>query len=202
MLLTSSTIMVRYAAIEQPPLPTTTTITAVVSLHVLLGGVLISLAGSAMHFVYHWTHCNAVAAIFCAVNESTWEHVKIMLFPILFWWLTIGFVENEPSALVCAAVSAYMALYVLLLGNGLSLLCGFETLWFDISLFVVSILCGQSVASWVILRGFRYSAPTPAALAVLVLALALFTYKPPPFAYLFQDHSKKNETLYGVPSRC
>ena len=55
-------------------------------LHVGAGTLLISAVGSLMHFVYKWTACDPFVGVFCAVNESTWEHAKIMLLPLLGWW--------------------------------------------------------------------------------------------------------------------
>ena len=57
--------------------------------------------GSLLHFLFDWTGSYALAP-FSAVNESTWEHMKILFFPLLvfaliqrpfandypaFWWI-------------------------------------------------------------------------------------------------------------------
>ncbi len=39
--------------------------------------------GVLFHFVYDWTGKNPAAAAFFPVNESTWEHLKLVFFPIL-----------------------------------------------------------------------------------------------------------------------
>lgn len=39
--------------------------------------------GFLFHFIYTWTGENPVAGIFFPVNESTWEHLKLIFFPIL-----------------------------------------------------------------------------------------------------------------------
>jgi hypothetical protein len=41
----------------------------------LVGIVVIILAGSALHFVFEWTHYWRPAVVVAAVNESTWEHL-------------------------------------------------------------------------------------------------------------------------------
>ncbi len=46
--------------------------------------IIVSIAGTLLHFVYEWTGNNPIAGIFSAVNESTWEHLKL-----LFWPMTI-----------------------------------------------------------------------------------------------------------------
>lgn len=41
--------------------------------------ILISIVGTLLHFTYEWSGHNKVVALFSAVNESTWEHIKIAL---------------------------------------------------------------------------------------------------------------------------
>lgn len=44
--------------------------------------------GVLFHFVYDWTGKNPAAAAFFPVNESTWEHLKLVFFPIMI--LSLG----------------------------------------------------------------------------------------------------------------
>lgn len=39
--------------------------------------------GVLFHFVYNWTNQNFFIGLFVPVNESTWEHLKLVFFPIL-----------------------------------------------------------------------------------------------------------------------
>ena len=41
------------------------------------------LFGNLLHFVYDWTGQAGWAAYLSAVNESTWEHMKLLFFPVL-----------------------------------------------------------------------------------------------------------------------
>ena len=50
----------------------------------LTGLTFTAVFGTLLHFLYNWTDCIALAP-FCAVNESTWEHMKIMFFPMLLF---------------------------------------------------------------------------------------------------------------------
>lgn len=51
----------------------------------IAGLLLTLLAGNLLHFVYEWTGGSPVAAAFSAVNESTWEHMKLLAVPWLLW---------------------------------------------------------------------------------------------------------------------
>lgn len=41
--------------------------------------IFISVIGTLLHFTYDWSNHNKVVGIFSAVNESTWEHIKMGL---------------------------------------------------------------------------------------------------------------------------
>ncbi|MHB8070510.1 MAG: DUF6512 family protein [Candidatus Cryosericum sp.] len=52
----------------------------------IAGAVLMTLAGSAMHFVYDWSGQSTVVGLFGPVNESIWEHAKLVFWPPLLWY--------------------------------------------------------------------------------------------------------------------
>lgn len=56
------------------------------------------LLGTILHFVYGWTNKSVFIAPFSAVNESTWEHMKILYLPLVIYAIIesshFGKVEN------------------------------------------------------------------------------------------------------------
>jgi hypothetical protein len=58
-----------------------------VSLWQFAGFCLTTLAGTLLHFLYDWTNKNAFIAPFSGVNESTWEHMKLLYWPLLLFAL-------------------------------------------------------------------------------------------------------------------
>ena len=53
-----------------------------------LGGFLFtSIIGVLLHFLYEWTNNSVLVAPFSGVNESTWEHMKLLYFPLLIFAL-------------------------------------------------------------------------------------------------------------------
>lgn len=46
------------------------------------GFSLTSLGGTLLHFLYDWTNKSVLIAPFSGVNESTWEHMKLLYFPL------------------------------------------------------------------------------------------------------------------------
>ena len=41
--------------------------------------------GTMLHFLYGWTGENRVVGLYAAVSESTWEHLKLLFFPVLLY---------------------------------------------------------------------------------------------------------------------
>ena len=47
----------------------------------------VTLSGTLLHFLYDWTGGSLWIAPFSGVNESTWEHMKLLYFPLLLFGL-------------------------------------------------------------------------------------------------------------------
>lgn len=52
-----------------------------VSFSQLIGFIFVSVFGILLHFLYEWCGKNVFVGLFSAVNESTWEHMKLLFFP-------------------------------------------------------------------------------------------------------------------------
>lgn len=49
----------------------------------LISYIAACILGVLFHFVYEWSGKNFLLGLFVPVNESTWEHLKLIFFPIL-----------------------------------------------------------------------------------------------------------------------
>ena len=49
----------------------------------ILGFVFVSIIGTVNHFVFEWSNESVIAGIFTPINESSWEHLKLIFFPYL-----------------------------------------------------------------------------------------------------------------------
>jgi hypothetical protein len=43
-----------------------------------MGYAITSLGGTILHFLYDWSGKSRLVAVFSGVNESTWEHMKLL----------------------------------------------------------------------------------------------------------------------------
>ena len=57
----------------------------------LIGFAFASFGGTILHFLYDWTNKSLLVAPFSGVNESTWEHMKLLFFPMLVFAIVQSF---------------------------------------------------------------------------------------------------------------
>ena len=159
----------------------------------LAGFLFTSALGTVLHFVYEWSGGAPAAAFVSAVNESTWEHMKLLFVPMFLFSVVQACVlgKNYPNFLAVRAVSILMGLalipvlyytYTGVLGNHL--------LWADIAVFFLADL-GAFWLDFHLLRRGRLSEPWQqvAGLAVLWALAFCFvwcTFRPPNIA-LWRD---------------
>ena len=55
------------------------------TLYQLMGFAVTSFLGTILHFLYDWSGNLSWITPFSAVNESTWEHMKLIFWPMLFF---------------------------------------------------------------------------------------------------------------------
>ena len=49
----------------------------------IISTIFIMIVGTLLHFTFGWSNNNPLVGTFSAVNESTWEHLKLLFFPML-----------------------------------------------------------------------------------------------------------------------
>lgn len=69
----------------------------------VIGILFVSVAGTLLHFVYDWSGQNPLVGFFAPVNESTWEHMKLLFFPMLLYGLVaVPILKSAYPFLPCA----------------------------------------------------------------------------------------------------
>lgn len=157
------------------------------------GFILTVLAGSLLHFVYEWSGKSKIIAPFSAVNESVWEHLKLLFVPMLLFGAAEYFIygKNQKNFIPVRLLS-------ILLGMGLivtafytySGIIGKNFLAADILIFVAAVYAAYRY-SGKMLGTQKLSSHLAIGLAVLGTVLLIvcafaFTFSPPHIA-LFRD---------------
>lgn len=119
---------------------------------VIVSIVIISILGTLSHFLYDLTNHNKVIGLFAAVNESTWEHIKIALTPTLLWGLIDGFIYGEEINYFFAKLLSLLSIIILmpLLFYGHKYVAKKDYFFFDIVSFYIVIIVSQFAFYFVI----------------------------------------------------
>ncbi len=67
----------------------------------LMGFAVTSLGGTILHFLYDWLGKAAWIAPFSGVNESTWEHMKLLFWPMFIFALVQSFFFRDRKDFWC-----------------------------------------------------------------------------------------------------
>ncbi|MBE6807048.1 MAG: hypothetical protein E7527_03405 [Ruminococcaceae bacterium] len=157
-----------------------------------VGGFLFTaLGGVLLHFLYDWTGQNPAVGLFSAVNESIWEHMKLLYVPLLvFSLIEAHFLSKEYPAFWCAKLwgtSAGLVTIPLLYYTYTGAL-GFSADWFNIFIYFLAAAVPFSLETHLLRHHLPCRNPKGAVAALLALGVlfALFTFFTPHFP-LFQD---------------
>ena len=158
-------------------------------------------AGNLLHFVYQWTGESTVAGLFAAVNESTWEHMKLLAVPWVLWTIAecIGLRSLRPAGPRAAGLLAGLAAIPLLFYGYVGVI-GFHVAVVDVLIFQAAVLLSFWVSTALQKRG-TLTAPVWQAAGVLVLAavstaFVVWTASPPELP-VFIDPTNGTR---GIPS--
>lgn len=140
------------------------------------------IAGSLLHFLYNLLP-NPLTALIVPVNESVWEHMKLLFWPYLAaaWVLVRG--EKEPWQAWAGHLLALLAMPLGLMGIYYLLSAGLEVegLWIDIALYALTLAAGFALAHHAG-RSQRLARLAPVLLLAVCLwavLLTLFTFAAP-----------------------
>ena len=159
----------------------------------LIGFAFTGAVGTLLHFVYEWTGGDPLIAAFCAVNESTWEHMKLLTTPWVLWSIAelIALRRTGLPVLTARAAGLLAGLAAIpLLFYGYQGVLGRDIMWLDVAIFQIAVLLGFWV-TWAMLRRRALASPVwqvagAAVLAAVWAAFILWTFAPPDLP-LFAD---------------
>ena len=76
----------------------------------IIGFVFVSIIGTLAHFVYEWTNKCVIAAFFCPINESPWEHLKLIFFPYLIGTVIQAFIMKGTNILPAKFIGVFVGM--------------------------------------------------------------------------------------------
>lgn len=147
--------------------------------------------GASLHFAFEWSGYSKIVALIAAVNESTWEHLKLGFGPLLFWagfeYLAFkGKLKNFALAKGLALLS--FCLLVPVFFYSYQAITGSHSLIFDVSTFMISVIIAHLVSYFILkkTKEFNLNYLGKAIIIVLLVAFMSLSFFPLKI-FLFQD---------------
>jgi hypothetical protein len=168
------------------------------------GFFFISIVGSALHFTFELSNFTSIGvAFFSAVNESTWEHLKMVYWPgVIFMLLEYTYVKDKVSNfLVAKTVGLFLMPLVIAAGwYAYTPFTGTSVFPLDLALFYLATFAGQA-AGFLLLRAKplakAYRSTAIGVFLVLLVTFSLFTFAPPRI-FLFEHFDLQDTGEYGI----
>lgn len=162
-----------------------------ISLWQFVGFSVTSLLGTLLHFLYEWSRESILAAPFSGVNESTWEHMKLLYFPLFAFAIIQSFFFKEYDNFWCVKLRGILLGLILIpvifyTYNGIF---GKSPDWVNIGIFFVT----AAVTFIIEARMFKKenttcnpSKPAFVTICLIGILFIIFTFFPPRLP-IFED---------------
>jgi len=165
--------------------------------------IVIFLVGASLHFIYEWSHHNKIVAVFAAVNESTWEHIKICMTPTLLWSIyeisLYGFTGNFIFAKSICLLTIILLIPILFYSY--TFFTKKVYLIVDIICFLITVICSQLAFRYIINLNNYFDIFTYISFVLIIIELLLYFYLTynPLKSFIFKDPITKKYGLDGHP---
>ena len=159
--------------------------------YTIIGIIFVLITGTFAHFLYDWTGNNHLTGFFAPINESIWEHMKLLFFPMLIYSLIMILKFRRKYSCITSAlcfgilvgallIPFFYYTYTSILGKNIFIL--------DISTFILSIVIAFWLSYKLTLshRLESYTSLLCILVSILFVCFLIFTYHPPDAA-IFQD---------------
>lgn len=155
--------------------------------YTLIGILVLFVVGSLFHFLYSLTGECFIVGLFVPINESIFEHTKMVILPIFIWWFIFYlfrkkdlFVNAWFTSALIAMISAIIAIPMLFYFYSQAF--GIESLVIDILILLISLAIGQILGLHYYRHGKGIEYHFAIVLMIVIIILfAFFTINPPAF---------------------
>lgn len=166
----------------------------------ILGFIIVSIAGTLLHFIYDWSGNNRLIGMFAPVNESPWEHLKLLFLPFFAYTFYVKRkLKNDKFnvffasyiSIIIGMISSIVYYYTL---NGI---IGGNNTWVNLSSYFIGVAIAFVLFYFVLVNSIGNGILNGIGFAMLIITLLvfiLFTFEPP-ILPLFQDPQNSS---YGI----
>ncbi len=167
-----------------------------------MGFILTSIFGTLLHFLFEWTGQWPPIGAITVVNESVWEHTKLLVMPMLMYGIAeyVIYGKDLGNFLPVRLLSILLGIAVITAGYYTYYgIIGHDVMAVNIILFELALLAAY-VYSYRALKTKRFCSASAKAWAALgfialIAMYAIFTYYPPRIGWFVDPQTGG----YGVP---
>lgn len=160
------------------------------------GFVFTSVSGTLLHFLYDISGKSIIAAPFTAINESIWEHMKLLYFPMLVWSLVeYKFFAYQIPNFWCEKLRGFFVglLLIPVIYYTYTGALGVFADWFNILIFFIVAATAYITETKYVANGKKCLLSPKISFAIILMMgflFIIFTFAPPGIP-LFQDPQKR-----------
>lgn len=158
--------------------------------------------GTLLHFTYEWSGENRIVGLFSATNESVWEHLKLVFYPMLILAIVEYFVVKKEANnyIEAKSLEIFLAIaFIIVFYYTYTGIIGKTFFIIDILTFIISIILGEWVSYKLMIRKSESTTLSKilssAIIFYFLISFILFTYNPPNIN-LFKDPTQIMNRLY------
>ena len=158
--------------------------------------------GTLLHFTYEWSGENRIVGLFSATNESVWEHLKLVFYPMLIIAIVEYFVvkKDANNYIEAKSLGIFLAIaFIIVFYYTYTGIIGKTFFIIDILTFIISIILGEWVSYKLMIRKSESTTLSKilssAIIFYFLISFILFTYNPPNIN-LFKDPTQIMNRLY------
>lgn len=155
----------------------------------IIGFIFVSIAGVLLHFAYDWTGNNPFVGLFATVNESTWEHMKLLFFPMLVFqaFQCLKLKDTYPGIFCGGLYATIISTFSIpVLFYGYQAILGETNAVVNISIFFISVLIGM-IWNYLLATRAEGNCRFIIFLTILLIMGFFFFTSHPPKGILFQE---------------
>ena len=156
----------------------------------LIGYTFVGLFGTILHFLYDWLDKAIWIAPFSGVNESTWEHMKLIFWPMFIFALFQRIFFRDYEGFWCVKLRGILIAIGLipLLFYGYNGIIGKSPDWINIAIFFISGAVAFIYEARMLKEEVKYKRPRLALATICLIGalFVLFTFMTPELG-IFRD---------------
>lgn len=147
--------------------------------------IAVMILGTFLHFVYALSHENFIVSLFAPVNESVWEHLKMIFYPVFLVTIIISIAlrhKNLPVFHAHSIAVLWGLVFLIVAYYTYSGILGYSVIAVDVILFYLTVIVIYTIAANLLMKErsvMPYALPGILVFLFMTAIFILFTLYPP-----------------------